>query len=578
MQGKYYTVEKGVLIVISLLKAHGIRKVVASPGTTNITLVASMQQDSWFEMFSAADERSAAYLACGIAAESNEPVVLSCTGATASRNYMPGLTEAYYRKLPILAITSNLGQDWIGRLLPQIIDRNSIPNDIALESVFLPFCHDERDERHCEIMAGRAILALFSKGGGPAHINLTTRANCDYSVRELPHIRPIRRYSVHSELPDLPEGRIAVFVGAHRIWKQKEIRALEAFCESHNAIVYCDQTSGYDGKFRVPYALIGAQHAKNNNLIKVDVLVHIGTISGDYYTRPDAGEVWRVSEDGAICDTFGKLTHVFEMPESVFFEHYSQAPVPTTFLEECREIYDDLLNRIPELPFSNIWAAQKLHSRIPVGSVIHFGILNSLRAWNFFELPVGVRAACNVGGFGIDGNVSSLVGASLVNPEKLYFGVVGDLAFFYDMNVLGNRHIGSNIRILLVNNGKGTEFRNYDHIGNMFQKEADEFISAARHYGNKSPVLIKHYAEDLGFEYLTASDKESFNDAMEIFVNPSMGRKPVLFEIFTDSEEESMALLLIRTLLKNDNEKNDKILSSSILKKGKKILSKIIKG
>ena len=97
----FYTSERSVQILISLLKQHGIKKVVASPGTTNITLVASLQQDDWFNMYSSVDERSAAYIACGMAAESGEPVVLTCTGATASRNYLPGLTEAYYRKLPV---------------------------------------------------------------------------------------------------------------------------------------------------------------------------------------------------------------------------------------------------------------------------------------------------------------------------------------------------------------------------------------------------------------------------------------------------------------------------------------------
>ena len=109
-----YTERKNILILIALLKGHGIKKIVISPGTTNMMFVASVQQDSWFEIISAADERSAAYIACGLAHESGEPVVLSCTGATASRNYLPGLTEAYYRKLPVLAVTSMLGSDLPG--------------------------------------------------------------------------------------------------------------------------------------------------------------------------------------------------------------------------------------------------------------------------------------------------------------------------------------------------------------------------------------------------------------------------------------------------------------------------------
>ena len=90
-----YTNERNVQMLIYLMKKHGIKKVIASPGTTNITLVASMQNDPWFEIYSAADERSAAYMACGLAAESGEPVALSCTGATASRNYIPALIENY---------------------------------------------------------------------------------------------------------------------------------------------------------------------------------------------------------------------------------------------------------------------------------------------------------------------------------------------------------------------------------------------------------------------------------------------------------------------------------------------------
>ena len=73
---KHYTTERSQQIILALLKSHGIRKVVASPGTTNVTLVGSMQNDPWFEMYSCVDERSAAYMAVGLAAQSGEPVVL----------------------------------------------------------------------------------------------------------------------------------------------------------------------------------------------------------------------------------------------------------------------------------------------------------------------------------------------------------------------------------------------------------------------------------------------------------------------------------------------------------------------
>ena len=170
------------------MKANGIRKIIASPGATNFTFVGSVQNDPFFEVYSAVDERSAAYMACGMAAESGEAVALSCTGATASRNYYPGLTEAFYRKLPVLAITSHQGTDRIGQLIPQNIDRRILPNDIARLSVELPVVKDCRDEDYVVMEVNKAMLELRRNGGGPVHINLITTYSRDFWVKELAQV------------------------------------------------------------------------------------------------------------------------------------------------------------------------------------------------------------------------------------------------------------------------------------------------------------------------------------------------------------------------------------------------------
>jgi 2-succinyl-5-enolpyruvyl-6-hydroxy-3-cyclohexene-1-carboxylate synthase len=540
----FYTREKNAQVVLALLKAHGIRKVVASPGATNVSLIASMQSDPYFEMYSCVDERSAAYMACGLAFESGEPVVISCTGATAARNYFPGLTEAFYRKLPILAITSTQPICRVGHLVAQVTDRSQKPKDVVKFSVSLPIVKDDEDLWDCEIKVNQAILELTRDGGGPAHINLPTRYDQSFDVKELPNFRVIRRVGSLQGGPPIPKGRIAVFIGSHAPWTPEETAALDAFCAAHNAAVFCDHTSGYRGKFRVLAALIGGQQMPTRGL-DADLLIHIGEITGDYYgSRINAKDVWRVNLDGEIRDPFRKLSHVFSMSEKDFLIHYAGtgSTENTEYFQTCRSKLDEVRAKIPELPFSNIWLAAQMAHKIPEGSVIHFGILNSLRAWNFFELPASVSSTSNVGGFGIDGAMSTLVGASLVNPDKLYFGVMGDLAFFYDMNAMGNRHIRPNIRILLVNNGKGTEFRQFGHHAAHFGETADEFIAAAGHFGSKSDDLVKHYAQDLGFEYFSAKDKHSFLQCFERFLNPENVEKGVLFEIFTNSDKESNAL------------------------------------
>ena len=540
----YYTSERNVQIVIALLKAHGIHQVVASPGTTNMTFVVSIENDPWFQIWSSVDERSAAYLACGMAAETGEPVVISCTGATASRNYMPGLTEAYYRKLPVLAITSTRGNHKIGHLIDQQIDRRNIPNDIAMESVTIPMVKDKEDERFCEVEANKAILALKLNGGGPAHINMYTKYSQDFSVKELPKANAIFRHTVFDDkLPEIPhDGRIVVFVGAHADFSERLTTAVDRFCATYDAVVLCDHTSGYRGKYEIHYQLAGAQKQWRSRLSFATLCIHIGEVSGSIVGF-SAAQTWRVSPDGKLRDTFGNLSRVFMMPEETFFEHYSCEN------GEHRELYNALTaevemlgRKLPELPFSNIWMAQHMVDKLPRGCELHLGIYHSLRSWNFFKLPEGIEAKCNVGGFGIDGGVSTMMGASFSHPDKLFVGVFGDLAFFYDMNVIGNRHVGNNVRILLINNGKGNEFRNYGHPCYFLGDEADRYVAAAGHYGNKSSRLVRDYATDLGYEYLMASNKEEFIKVIDRFLTPEITDKPILLEVFTETKDESDAL------------------------------------
>ena len=579
----YYTNERNVQIVIALLKAHGIHRVIASPGTTNMTFVVSIENDPWFQIWSSVDERSAAYLACGMAAETGEPVVISCTGATASRNYMPGLTEAYYRKLPVLAITSTRGNHKLGHLIDQQIDRRNIPNDIAMESVTIPMVKDKEDERFCEIEANKAILALKLNGGGPAHINMYTRYSHDFTVKEIPYVNAIYRHFVFDkEWPAIPQdGRIVVRVGSHANFTDEQTKAIDAFCATYDVVVCCDHTSGYRGKYEVHGQLVFGQHKWHSSLRNANLCIHIGEVSGDQFTV-NAKHTWRVSPDGELRDTFGNLRRVFMMPEIDFFNHYAKGNANyTDYLDALNKEIEDVKNEIPNLPFSNIWMAQQMHEKLPKDCEIHFGIYHSLRSWNFFKLPIGIQAKCNVGGFGIDGGVSTMIGASLSNPNKLFIGVFGDLAFFYDMNVVGNRHVGNNVRILLVNNGKGNEFRNYGHPCYFLGDEADKYIAAAGHYGNMSNLLVKNYAENLGYEYITASNKEEFNNVVEKFLSPENNDKPMLFEVFTETEDESDALETILNMVVDNKtivkDKLKKAVKEIVGQRGIETIKKVIK-
>lgn len=566
MSEKHYSSERSIILIISLLKQYGIKKVVVSPGTTNITLVGSLMNDPWFELYSSVDERSAAYMACGMAAESGMPVAISCTGATASRNYLPGLTEAYYSKLPVLAITSGPDFDRIGMLTPQAIDRSQIQKDVAVTSVHIPATTSSEIECANVDKINKALMSLSQDGGGPAHINIVTRYNPDFSLTDLPKIRKIEYFDNKENLPTVPVGiRTAVFVGRHKPFTEQETKAIDDFCAVHDAVVLTDPTSNFKGKYNVNVGLVLHQN-KTSSLTDIDLLIHIGEISGAYINL-NPKQVWRVSQDGQIKNLFGSLTVVFKMSDFDFFtvmkgdSHEKKNQYLTAFKQEI----NNLKSKKPiNIPFSNVWIAQQTAHRLPKGARLHLGILNSLRTWSMVEIPDSVYVQCNTGGFGIDGALSTLLGASLASPDRLFFLTLGDLAFFYDMNAIGNRDVGNNLRILVVNNGKGTEFRNYWHPGNAFGDDADKFIAAGGHFGNKSHELVKHYSQDLGFEYFNASNKEEYIANLDRFVSPQIGNKPIIFEVFTNSADESNAIKEMYSI-QNDMKSVVKDLAKSVL-------------
>lgn len=547
-----YTKERAQLILLSLLKQNGIRNIIASPGSTNISFVVSAQHDSFFKLYSAPDERSAAYMACGMAETLNEPVVITCTGATASRNYLPALTEAYYRKLPVIAITAITSVARRHHLFPQIIDRSNPPADSCRFHATLPTVKDEESAWECNFLVNKAVAETTRNGGGPVILEIQTNYLNQFADAELPVERTIKFNTLTDKehWPELKSNRTAIFVGSHRTFSDRETQIIHEFCEVHNAVVFCDHTSGYNGTYRVNFSLVNLLPYKVPER-DIDVLIHIGEVSGDYYGRNIfPKQVWRVSEDGEMRDTFGKLTEVFQCNEYSFFSHYSQNRLKqdNSYLDTCIACEKFADSLIPDIPFSNIWCAKTMAPVLPKNSTLHLAILNTLRSWNFFAVDPSIIATANVGGFGIDGPVSTSIGAALANPSRINTLIAGDLAFFYDVNSLGNRHLPPNLRIMLINNGKGVEFRNKSHIAAAFGEEADDFVAAANHYGAKSVDLVRHFAQDLGLSYFSASNKEEFRTVLKQFTSSIISKRPILFEVFVDWKDDQKALDIVQHL------------------------------
>ena len=129
--------------------------------------------------------------------------------------------------------------------------------------------------------------------------------------------------------------------------------------------------------------------------------------------------------------------------------------------------------------------------------------------------------------------------------------------------------------MLLMSNGGGQEFRNYNNLAAPLGEEANRYIAAAGHNGNKSGTLVKNYTEALGFEYLCASNKMEFIGCLERFVCDEAKEHPILMEVFTNSDEENDALRIINHTIPAKPYESERIkqIAKNVL--GKRVIRRI---
>lgn len=538
-----YTIEKHTQMLIALLKKYEVKDIIVSPGTCNVTFVYSIMNDPDFRVWSCIDERSAAYMACGISSTTGNPVVISCTGATASRNYMPALTEAFYSHLPIIAITSSRDSYMIGNGIEQMTDRLHLPTDIVNESVEIDEIHNMIEKRYCELKINRCLSMLKMHEGGPVHINLITHFSRDFSVRTLPMCKKIETICYGDELPSI-YGRVGFYLRPHAKISEYTTGLMEKFCEKYNAVVLGDHLSNYKGKYFIQWGLLANESLKYS----FDILIYSGTVNRTIDISNE--QSWRVSTDGKIEDSFLNQKYMFDMTLDAFLESYNRKSSVSVsgdnlyalLINEQNRLYE----KVTELPFSNMWIANKLSKEIPMDSIVYFGIFSSLRNWSYFEMDSSIECYSTVGGYGIDGTLSAMLGSSFVKSDRLHFCILGDLSMLYDLNSLGNRYIGNNVRIILINNNGGNSLMYKNCLPQ--DEQTGQLVAAKNHFHNEDRAtnIFKAIVTDLGFVYLAAESKEQFNTYSQEIIGKS--DRPVLLEIKVKEEDEFSAVEMIQSI------------------------------
>ena len=584
-----YSNYRSIQILICLLKKYNISDIVLSPGGSDIPLIHSIETDDFFECYSVVDERSAAYYAMGIAQTKNRAVACICTSGSAVCNYLPGITEAFYQGVPIVAITADKNAYYQGQLEIQKIEQTTVFNGVVKKSVELPMVKNDEDEWLCNRLVNEALLDLYHHGSGPVHINVPIVGTYNiYDCAELPDQRKIVIHDSVSEnnlwksaAKSLSKfKRILVVVGQNVVFDEFDILNLNRFFQKYNCVYSTEHLSNLDCDGTVnTYPISEVMGTPVLNKLKPDLVISIGNNLSAYKLKPflranyKSTINWLISESGEVRDAYKCLAEIFECSVSEFFKKASEfAPEDAKNSKEYYDLWQTTLSKLDrkEFEFSNLYVAQKLAKVIPENSILHTAILNSTRIMQFFDLAKGVRTFSNVGTLGIDGCFSTFAGAAAAT-DKLAYLLIGDLSFFYDMNAAGLRSIGANVRVILLNNGGGSEFHFF--MGRDKIPTLDSYICAE--HSKKAEGWIK----SLGYDYYSATNKEELDAVIGKFGRKS--DRPMFLEIFTRMEDDAKKTKKFycenESLSADDKFKNfmKTIVSESHMKKVKKIVKSI---
>lgn len=545
-----YTELKTYQIIIALLKKYGISHCVLSAGSRNVPFVHSIEQDPYFHCYSVVDERSAGYFALGLAQQLKEPVVISCTSSTATCNYWPPVAEAFYQGVPIIVLTSDRDPQMLGQWEDQMIDQVGMFDRHVRKSVNLPIIHEKDDEWYCQRLVNEALLELNHNGTGPVHINVPMKSyNNSFNVKTLPNVVKIDRICLSDE-KELWASKISKLTSAKRIlvicgqsfYKDERLeKAINVFLKKYNSAVAIEYMSNLEIEEGLNFNVcMDARYTISSKVKELlpDIVISFGGnifsgIKEQLKKQWGNFEHWLIQEDGSVIDLFKSLTTIFECKPSYFFEMCDELNVSgmndKLYYNQLKEYVDSVI--YPEFEWSHVYAIKEVVEKIPNDSVLHLSVNDAIRLTNYFKLNDGIKTYANIGTHGIDGPLSSFLGQAIATENQAYL-IIGDLAFFYDMNAMRIRHINKNVHVLLINNQGGSEF----YFNRMWKNEYSDLHTTARHQ-----TQAEGWVKSNKFIYLSAHDKESFANNLEEFMRSDLD-KPVFFEVFTEMRNDSKVL------------------------------------
>lgn len=495
-------------ILTALLVEAGIRDAVVCPGSRNAAIVHNLIE-AGLRPHSVLDERSAAYYALGIADATGSPVVVCVTSGTAVADTQPAISEAYYRHKPLIIISADRPEAWIGQLDGQTIPQPDILQPFTRASVSLPEPTDDTSRWYCNRLVNEALLEAFAPEPAPVQINVPiTEPLFNFTVPCLPEERLVRRIddieAAIACLNDIIGTRRTLLVVGQTADDRRLAEVLMPFAKASMAV--WEPLCALAASPTPPCALT----EKPEYVIYIgDTLVSKATKA---FLRDQAIKTVRIGR--RLEDTFTNTTILITCPAVELFSKL-QAPAGPVFPSS-----------IPATP-TDTYSAEKA-VRLLEEALEEADYDFRTHYANSMAVRLGCRLAhhyiyVNRGTNGIEGSASTAAGMSIATRDMV-FCITGDLSFFYDMGALRSEELGGNLRILLLNNGGGAIFHTIAGLGKS--PYLDKYVAASH------TTTARSLCECLNIGYLSASDDEHLAPAIERLTQSATSR-PLLLEVFT---------------------------------------------
>ena len=491
----------------------GVRHAVFSPGSRSTTMAMLFKEHEGFETYMNIDERSASFMALGIAKAHKEPTVLVCTSGSAVAHYLPAILEAQYTGVPLIVLSADRPHTLLHVGAPQTVDQHKIFGTAVNYFEELAVPQESHYYTYPRQVARKAYMKAMDTKKGPVHINVPlfeplvpelSRNHFEAGRSSFKVVKP--NYSdifACGEGNNLLERYERILILAGPQIDVDEADMIRSFGEALQAPILADPLSNVRGcgTSKVVISTYDALLAGKAlwHELKPDCVIQFGQIVVSKRVQQMIAswtdvEYIEVNSTMDSMNPTGKTTMHVQASIDVFTHVYGKNNNSDTYLNIWRRLDQagkkQLSSTIDEPHCFEGRTIRELQKQIPEDGQIFVANSMTIRDFDYFWFSGESKAVLygNRGVNGIDGTISTALGLA-ANGRPTYL-VTGDLSLFHDLNGLAVAKTHNlNLTIILHNNDGGGIFeylpqKGTKHFDYLFStSQGLDYSGAAKLYG-----------------------------------------------------------------------------------------------